>query len=121
MRFVWTQLQKIFKYLRRKRPNKFGDELKGEIFIIKQVIVIRKDLNMRKGKMIAQGAHASLKVFLDQAVRENKEIKITLSDEAMEWMDGLYIKICLGVDSENQLLEIHQRALINNLPVALTY
>lgn len=32
----------------------------------KQVIVMRKDLNMRKGKMIAQGAHASLKVFLDR-------------------------------------------------------
>ena len=31
----------------------------------KQVIVMRKDLGMRKGKMIAQGAHASLKVVLD--------------------------------------------------------
>ena len=31
----------------------------------KQVIVMRKDLNMRKGKMIAQGAHASMKVFFD--------------------------------------------------------
>lgn len=31
----------------------------------KQVIIIRKDLNMRKGKMIAQGAHASMKVFFD--------------------------------------------------------
>ena len=26
----------------------------------KQVIVVRNDLNMRKGKMIAQGAHASI-------------------------------------------------------------
>ena len=31
----------------------------------KQVIIIRKDLNMRKGKMIAQGAHASMKVISD--------------------------------------------------------
>ena len=28
--------------------------------MLKQVIIVRKDLNMRKGKMIAQGAHASL-------------------------------------------------------------
>lgn len=33
--------------------------------VSKQVIVMRKDLNMRKGKMIAQGAHASMKVLLD--------------------------------------------------------
>ena len=26
----------------------------------KQVIVLRKDLGMRKGKMVSQGAHASL-------------------------------------------------------------
>jgi hypothetical protein len=26
----------------------------------KQVIVVRNDLNMRKGKMVAQGAHASI-------------------------------------------------------------
>lgn len=32
---------------------------------IKQVIVVRKDLNMRKGKMCAQASHASLKVILD--------------------------------------------------------
>jgi len=34
---------------------------------VKQVIVLRKDLQMRKGKMIAQGAHASMKVFFDLA------------------------------------------------------
>lgn len=33
----------------------------------KQVIIIRTDTEpkMRKGKMIAQGAHASMKVFFD--------------------------------------------------------
>lgn len=34
--------------------------------MIKQVLVVRKDLNMRKGKMASQCAHASLKVFLDR-------------------------------------------------------
>ena len=33
---------------------------------IKQVIIIRKDLNMRKGKMIAQGSHSSMKVLFDK-------------------------------------------------------
>jgi peptidyl-tRNA hydrolase len=30
----------------------------------KQTIVLRKDLNMRKGKMIAEGAHASMRAIL---------------------------------------------------------
>lgn len=34
---------------------------------MKQVIVMRKDLNMRKGKMVAQGAHASMAVLLNYA------------------------------------------------------
>ena len=34
--------------------------------MIKQVIVVRTDLNMRKGKLAAQVAHASMKVFFDK-------------------------------------------------------
>ena len=41
--------------------------------MIKQVIVMRTDLNMRKGKMIAQGAHASMKVLLDRIKFNNIE------------------------------------------------
>ena len=37
----------------------------------KQVIVLRKDLNMRKGKMVAQGAHASMAAIL--SLSENFE------------------------------------------------
>lgn len=48
----------------------------------KQVIVMRKDLNMRKGKMVAQGAHASMAVLLDMMTRsENKVLKTTVRGE----------------------------------------
>lgn len=43
---------------------------------VKQVIVIRKDLNMRKGKIAAQAAHASMKVILDLM----KTMNVTLSE-----------------------------------------
>ena len=97
---------------------------------IKQVIVMRKDLNMRKGKMIAQGAHASLKVFLDKAGLEGnvdynnktKEyiIDFKITKDMFAWMiDGRYTKICVGVDSEKELFEITNSALDKNIPYSL--
>lgn len=43
---------------------------------VKQVLVVRRDLNMRKGKIAAQAAHASMKVILDLM----KTMNVTLSE-----------------------------------------
>lgn len=41
--------------------------------MVKQVIVMRKDLQMTKGKIVAQGSHASLAVIL-KMFRSNESI-----------------------------------------------
>jgi peptidyl-tRNA hydrolase, PTH2 family len=88
--------------------------------MVKQVIVVRKDLNMRKGKMIAQASHAVLKVFLDRLVQQDdNNYSLPLTNEMKEWMEGFYTKICVGVNSEEELLEIYQKATEADLPVAL--
>ena len=89
----------------------------------KQVIVLRKDLKMRKGKMIAQGAHASMKVILDRghfvpAVNPNT-FMLTATEEMKAWMAGLFTKICVGVDSEDELIAIYEAASLANLPCSL--
>ncbi len=66
----------------------------------KQIIILRKDLNMRKGKMVAQGAHASMKVVLQNM--DDPRVK--------EWLSGKFAKICVSVDSEYELLEIRKEA-----------
>lgn len=71
----------------------------------KQVIVLRKDLNMRKGKMIAQGAHASITAYL-QAVSSEGEA----SRAAKRWFKEGQTKICVGVNSEEELDLLYQRA-----------
>ena len=79
----------------------------------KQVIVLRKDLNMRKGKMIAQGAHASMATILNSMFKngDSWELKL-LPDEAMsDWLKGKFTKICVSADSETELMEIYQSAL----------
>jgi peptidyl-tRNA hydrolase, PTH2 family len=73
----------------------------------KQVIVMRKDLGMRKGKMIAQGAHAAM-VWLIDPLREGK--RPWFSEAESEWINGGITKVCVGVDSERELLAVHQAA-----------
>lgn len=80
---------------------------------IKQVIVMRDDLNMRKGKMVAQGAHASLS-FLSEKIGfrstgKQKE-KIDFDAEEKSWLTGSFAKICVRVNSEEELLRICKEA-----------
>jgi PTH2 family peptidyl-tRNA hydrolase len=78
----------------------------------KQVIVIRKDLNMRKGKMIAQGAHASMATILNEMKQEGTVLSLEIKDEALsDWLKGKFTKICVAVESENELEKIHQKAV----------
>jgi PTH2 family peptidyl-tRNA hydrolase len=87
----------------------------------KQVIVMRKDLGMRKGKMIAQGAHASLKVLLDAGAADPSGQSFTLRiDPALaSWLGGKFTKICVSVDSEAALDAIVDRARAAGVPCAL--
>lgn len=79
---------------------------------MKQVIIIRKDLKMRRGKEIVQGAHSSLKAY------KNAE-EIQSKYDFPGWLNGLQKKICVTVQSEQELLDLYQKALSNGLPVGL--
>jgi len=74
---------------------------------MKQVIAIRKDLNMRKGKMCAQAAHASMS-FLTRSITGDG--RIALTDEELEWLETSFRKIVVGVQSEEELLLLQTRA-----------
>ena len=82
----------------------------------KQVIVMRKDLNMRKGKIAAQASHSSVKVILDLMVTtyDGSDVIRTLSiDKATAlnaWIEGRFTKICVYVNSEAELVEIYNKA-----------
>jgi PTH2 family peptidyl-tRNA hydrolase len=76
------------------------------------IIVMRKDLNMRKGKMVAQGSHAAVGLALWLEHKND-------SDAYKEWLESSFKKICVSVDSEEELLEIIQKALDKGLPAKL--
>jgi len=109
--------------------------------MIKQVLVVRKDLKMRKGKIAAQCSHASMKVFFDRMTRGmsyppctnliNKDVITTYSfsvsnnqgyyfgGEVKDWIENEFTKICVCVNSEEELMDVYKKACVADLPVAL--
>lgn len=85
----------------------------------KQVIVIRKDLGMRKGKMIAQGSHAASS-WLAGLVRNMIETGQVpkLSNFEKQWIFERFKKVCVYVNSETELQEIYEKAINMGLNVS---
>lgn len=98
----------------QKLPQLIEDE---PLIPQKQVIVMRTDLTMRKGKMIAQGAHASM-LFLIQAAFGAKG-GLAQWTRQCEWLEGGMTKVCVRVESETELLDIECRAISAGLTVYL--
>jgi PTH2 family peptidyl-tRNA hydrolase len=83
---------------------------------------------MRKGKIAAQVAHASMKVFFDrmdkcrhQEFANFKEslYKCDFTKEMEYWFHNEFTKICLSVNSEQELLDIYNKANEAILPCSL--
>jgi PTH2 family peptidyl-tRNA hydrolase len=86
---------------------------------VKQVIVIRRDLRMRRGKEIAQGAHAStwwlatlVAAALDPATRT---ATVRLDEAASVWLTSSWRKVTVQAHSEEELIELHEAALARGL------
>lgn len=86
--------------------------------MIKQVIVMRTNYpleggskKLRRGKEIAQACHASI-AFLTNRLKNvaGDVFQIELSKNEIEWVKGIFTKICLKVETEEQLLEIEKKA-----------
>lgn len=100
----------------------------------KQVIVMRKDLQMTKGKMIAQGSHASLGIILQMMevaniINEEEDIpevgayalnlKVEEDSAIDNWFKEGFKKVCVYVNSEDELLDIYKKAEEKGLPVLM--
>ena len=89
----------------------------------KQVIVIRRDLRMRRGKEIAQGAHASM-AWLRQRVMPlltsaGAVEQVEFSSAERDWLEGSLRKVTVKVGSEAELLAVYEKAIEAGLVVHL--
>ena len=98
----------------------------------KQVIVMRRDLKMRKGKIAAQAGHACVEATLMAIVREGRAGQIRATDgwaflehaesdcsALTDWFDAGVAKICVYVDGEEALLDVAQQGREAGFAVSL--
>lgn len=97
---------------------------------MKQVIVIRKKYpspnggetkSVRSGKMAAQASHASMKIFFDRIVSQHIDgdslvLSMRVPANMVEWINGQFAKIVVGVETEEDLLSVYNSALGAGLP-----
>ena len=94
------------------------------LYDVKQLIVARKDLKMKPGKLAAQASHASLGALFKTKQAEEIyrhpnqriQINIRLDDEVGEWLNGSFAKVVLAVNSEEEFKEVFEKAKNANLP-----
>ncbi len=92
---------------------------------IKQVIVIRRDLRMRRGKEIAQGAHASMAFLARRVARllaaQNDESsaapELELWGEARLWLVGHFTKVVLQAPDLETLRQVETESRARSLEV----
>ena len=86
---------------------------------VKQVLVYRRDLAMRKGKIAAQCAHASMAVFFKLDEGPSDRLSIPLDGPMAAWAKGRSAKVVLSVEGEAELLAIHGEAQARGIPTAM--
>jgi len=75
---------------------------------MKQIIIVRQDLKLPKGKMAAQVAHASVRAVLNSPKKK-----------VQEWNNQGMAKIVLKTENEKTLLKLLQTAKDHNLKTAM--
>jgi PTH2 family peptidyl-tRNA hydrolase len=80
-------------------------------FQYKQVIAVRTDLGMSRGKMAVQVAHGSLSA--------SEKARVSQQDVWRAWYREGQKKVAVKVSSEEELLELRRQAINHRLPHAL--
>ena len=88
------------------------------------MLIVRRDLKMRKGKIAAQASHAAVEAVLKAILNEGRAGQLRTTPEGWVYLDASegqespltdwfrygMAKICVYVDSEEELLELNRRA-----------
>ena len=90
---------------------------------VKQVIVVRSDLKMNKGKIAGQVAHASLAIILDRMKIywpfEHRTLWLKKNDPMEQWLSKRFTKVILKCNGLEELENIYRKALNLKIPASI--
>lgn len=102
------------------------------VYKSKMMIVMRRDLKMRKGKIAAQAGHACVEAVLAALIKERRMDDCDINAEGIslenankvasplsEWFLNGCAKICVYVDSEDDLMNIANKAKERGITAAV--
>ena len=85
---------------------------------VKQVIVVRKDLKLKRGKVASLVAEATMQFILDNNESDRPdELHVKLSQQEIRWLDGSFTRDVVGIDSHDALCNLVLRAELNGMNV----
>jgi len=99
----------------------------------KQMLIVRRDLKMRKGKIAAQASHASVEAVLKAVLNEGRAGQLRAAEDGFvyleapegeespltDWFRYGMAKVCVYVDSEEELLALDASARAAGVITAL--
>jgi len=85
---------------------------------VKQVIVIRKDLRLRKNKLVSLAIRATMQFILDNNESDRPdELQVKLSQQEVHWLKNSFDNDILVVNSQDALSDIILKAELNGINV----
>jgi PTH2 family peptidyl-tRNA hydrolase len=82
---------------------------------IKQIIAVRTDLNMGRGKIAGQVAHAAMEFLRESIMEHDHRHGVELSMPEREWLFGDRTKIVVQGGNEASMLQLQQDAIDRGL------
>lgn len=92
---------------------------------VKQIIVVREDLDMSRGKLAAQVAHASMKNILDIMTKKYDgnttewSLNLNCDLDLKEWLEGIFTKIVVSIGSEEELINLYNQCVQSGLNTSM--
>lgn len=86
----------------------------------KQIILMRTDIGMNAGKMISQGAHASVAAILNAGEYNDNTFEIRVDDEDIgPWLKGEFTKIVIECNDVVEMQRLVDQAKEDGITTAV--